>query len=383
MNCAKVPLCIVPARYFKMQNDLRDSRITILVVTTALIAFGVIMIYSSSAVYAYENFHDNFHFLRRHLASLFLGVVLALYFMNVNLHVLRKYSRPLMLISFLLLIIVLVPGVGVSVGGARRWLKIGGVTFQPVEIVKPIFLLYIADFLDRKSVKKYSLFGVFAPLLVIIGAMCGLVLLQPDLGSSFELGALGMLLLFLYGADIKHLLFVFAAGIPVLYYLVLSIPYRASRMLAFINPWKDPQGTGFQIIQSFVALGCGGLLGVGLGYSKQKLFYLPEAHTDFLFSIIGEELGLAGTALVVILFAVLVWKGITLAFRKDSEFSRLLALGISSTIGLEAAINIGVSTGVLPTKGLPLPFMSYGGTSLVIHMILLAMLLNIGRENVR
>jgi cell division protein FtsW len=217
----------------------------------------------------------------------------------------------------------------------------------------------------------------------MIGAICGLVLLQPDLGSSFELGSLGILMLFLYGTDIRHILFIFAAAIPVLYYLVLSIPYRVSRILAFINPWKDPRGTGFQIIQSFVALGCGGLLGVGLGNSKQKLFYLPESHTDFIFSIIGEELGLVGTSLVVILFAVLVWKGMALAFRKDSEFSRLLALGISSTIGIEAAINIGVSTGVLPTKGLPLPFMSYGGSSLVIHMVLVAMLLNLGRENVR
>lgn len=366
-----------------MKDDLRSIRVAILVVTAALISFGVIMIYSSSAVYAYENFHDNFYFLKHHLASLFLGVLFALYFMNVDIHILRKYSRPLMFVSFLLLIIVLIPGIGVSIGGARRWLKIGSVTFQPVELVKPIFLLYVADFLDRKSVKGYSLFGVFVPLLIIIGGVCGLVLLQPDLGSSFELGMLGILLLFLYGADIRHLLFILAASVPVLYYLVLSIPYRASRILAFVNPWKDPQGTGFQIIQSFVALGCGGLLGVGLGNSKQKLFYLPESHTDFLFSIIGEEFGLVGTALVVILFAVLVWKGMTLAFRKDSEFSRLLALGISSTIGLEAAINIGVSVGVLPTKGLPLPFMSYGGTSLVIHMILLAMLLNIGRENVR
>jgi len=380
MNYPKSPF---RNRYFKMTDDLRNIRVMILVVTAALISLGVVMIYSSSAVYAYEIFHDNFYFLKHHLTSLCLGIILALYFMNVDIHALRKYSRPLMLFSFLLLIIVLVPGIGVAISGARRWLKIADMTFQPVELVKPVFLLYMADFLDRKSVGGYSLFGVFRPALIIIGALCGLVLLQPDLGSSFEMGALGILMLFVYGADIKHLLFIFAAGIPMLYYLVLSIPYRASRIFTFINPWKDPRGAGFQIIQSFVALGCGGLLGVGLGNSQQKLFYLPESHTDFIFSIIGEELGLVGTSLVVILFAVLVWKGMTLAFRKDSEFSRLLAMGISSTIGIEAAINIGVSTGVLPTKGLPLPFMSYGGSSLVIHMILVAMLLNIGRENVR
>ncbi|MDP3788835.1 MAG: putative lipid II flippase FtsW [Candidatus Omnitrophota bacterium] len=363
--------------------DLRSTRVAILTAASLLVALGVVMIYSTSAVYAYESFHDSFYFLKRHLVSLVLGIILALYFMNMDIHVLRKYAKPLMLFSFLLLAVVLVPGIGFSTGGARRWLRIGGMNFQPVELVKPIFLLYIADFLDRKSVKGYSLFGVFVPILVIIGGTCGLVLLQPDLGSSFELGLLGILLLFLYGADIRHILFIFAASIPALYYLIRSSQYRASRILAFIDPWKDPLGTGFQIIQSFVALGCGGLLGVGLGNSTQKLFYLPESHTDFLFSIIGEELGLLGTMLVVILFAVLVWKGMELAFRKDSEFSRLFALGISSMIGVEAAINIGVSTGVLPTKGLPLPFMSYGGSSLVMHIILLAILLNLGRENVR
>ncbi|MBU4376745.1 MAG: putative lipid II flippase FtsW [Candidatus Omnitrophica bacterium] len=366
-----------------MKDDLRDIRIAILVVTTALVAFGVVMIYSSSTVYAYENFHDNFYFLKRHLLSLVLGLILAIYFMHVDLHALRRYSRPLLLFAFLLLALVLVPGIGASIGGARRWFRLGGINFQPVELVKPILLLYLADFLDRKSVKGYSLFGVFVPAMLIIGALSGLVLLQPDLGSSFELAALGVLLLFVYGADIRHILVIFAAGIPAFYYLVLSVPYRASRILAFINPWKDPKGTGFQIIQSFIALGSGGLLGVGLGNSKQKLFYLPESHTDFIFSIIGEELGFLGSSLIVILFAVFVWQGMALAFRKDSEFSRLLAMGISSTIGLEAVINIGVSTGVLPTKGLPLPFMSYGGTSLVVHLILVAMLLNIGRENVR
>lgn len=366
-----------------MANDLRSVRIVILIAVSVLVALGVVMIYSSSAVYAYENFHDNFYFLKRHLISLVLGIILALYFMSVDIHVLRKYAKPLMIFSFLLLVAVLVPGIGFSTGGARRWLRIGGMNLQPVELVKPIFLLYIADFLDRKSVKGYSLFGVFAPMLIIIGCASGLVLLQPDLGSSFELGLLGILLLFLYGAGIRHILFIFAASIPALYYLVSSSQYRASRILAFINPWKDPLGAGFQIIQSFVALGSGGLLGVGLGNSTQKLFYLPESHTDFLFSIIGEELGLLGTVLVAILFAVIVWKGMELAFRKDSEFSRLLALGISSMIGIEAVINMGVSTGMLPTKGLPLPFMSYGGSSLVTHLILAAILLNLGRENVR
>ena len=210
----------------KMRDDLREIRIKILAFTAALVCLGVVMIYSSSAVYAYEIYHDNFYFLKRHLASLALGLVLAVYFMNVDLHALRRYSRPLILFSFLLLVLVLVPGIGSSISGARRWFRVGGINFQPVELVKPVLLLYLADFLDRKSVKGYSFFGVFIPAMLIIGALSGLVLLQPDLGSSFELGALGILLLFAYGADIRHLLFIFAVTVPVFYHLVHYARYN-------------------------------------------------------------------------------------------------------------------------------------------------------------
>jgi len=363
-------------------QSLKDTRISILVVASMLIAIGVIMIYSSSAVYAYDKFNDYLFFLKRHLISLFIGLILTLFFMGVNLDTFRQHSKILLASSFLILILVLVPGVGLSIGGARRWIKVGDINFQPVEFVKPLYLLYLADFLDRKSIKKHSFFGVYLPVLSIIGVTCMLVLLQPDLGGSIELGVIGFIMLFANGAKIKHLFFTLIAGIPLISFLIMKSPYRFARILAFLDPWKDPQGTGFQMIQSFVALGSGGLFGAGLGGSKQKLFYLPESHTDFIFSIIGEELGFLGAILIVVLFVILVWKGMTVAFKKNSEFSRLFALGISSTIGLEAIINIGVSAGVLPTKGLPLPFLSYGGSSLVTHMILIAILLNLGRDSV-
>jgi cell division protein FtsW len=255
--------------------------------------------------------------------------------------------------------------------------------FQPVEFVKPFFLLYLADFLERKSLKGSSLFRVYLPTLFIICTISGLILLQPDLGSSIELAAIGFILLFAYGARMKYLFFTFFASLPLVGFLIFSSSYRFARILAFFNPWKDPRGTGFQIIQSFIALGSGGLFGVGLGNSSQKLFYLPESHTDFIFSIIGEELGFLGAVLIVAFFVLLVWKGMAIAFKKDSEFSRLFALGISSVIGLEAVINIGVTAGVFPTKGLPLPFISYGGSSLVVHMILIAILLNLAKDDVR
>ena len=265
-----------------MQNP-RNIRRSILVVTATLIAIGVIMTYSSSTVYAYDRFGDNFFFLKRHLVSLFVGLVLALFFMSIDLDVLRKHSKKLLAGSFLILILVLVPGVGLSSGGARRWLRVGGVNFQPIEFIKPFFLLYLADFLDRKSLKGNSLFTVYLPLLLVIGVICGLILLQPDLGGSIELAVIGFVMLFVYGAQIKHLFFTFAAGLPLVSFLILRSPYRFARILAFFNPWKDPKGTGFQVIQSFIALGSGGLLGVGLGNSNQKMFYLPESHTDFIF----------------------------------------------------------------------------------------------------
>lgn len=367
---------------YTMQN-LREVRISIGAITATLIAIGIVMIYSSSAVYAYDKFNDNFFFLKRHLVSLSLGTVLALFFMTVNLDLLRSHSKKLIFGSLLLLLLVLIPGIGLSIGGARRWIKIGIINFQPVELVKPFFLLYLADFLDRKSLKGNSFFDVYLPALSVICMVCGLVLLQPDLGSAVMLAVIGLAILYAYGARMKHLFYTFVAGLPLVCALVLSSPYRFARILAFLDPWKDPKGTGFQMIQSFIALGSGGLLGVGLGNSRQKLFYLPESYTDFIFSILGEELGFLGAMLIVGLFVILVWKGMTIAFKKESGFSRLLALSISSMIGLEAIINIGVATGALPTKGLPLPFLSYGGSSLVIHMVLIAILLNLARDNVR
>lgn len=364
-------------------QSLKSTRITIFMVTSALIAAGIVMIYSSSAIYAYDKFGDNFFFLTRHLVSLCLGIILSFLVMNIDLGILRIHSKKLIVLSFLLLILVLMPVVGISAGGARRWLKIGFINFQPVEVIKPFFLLYLADLLDRKLLKGNSLFGVYIPALLIIGAMSGLVVLQPDLGSSVELAAIGFIILFIYGARIKHLVLTFIAALPLAGFIIIGSPYRFARILTYLDPWKDPRDTGFQMIQSFIALGSGGFFGAGLGKSQQKLFYLPESHTDFIFSIIGEELGFLGTAVIAVLFVILVWSAMKIAFRKDSEFSRLMAFGIASIIGLEAIINMSVSTGSLPTKGLPLPFLSYGGSSLVVHMVLIAMLLNLGRDNVR
>ncbi len=362
-------------------QDLRGARISVFAVTAALIAIGVVMIYSSSAVYAYDRFGDNMFFLKRHLVALALGFLFALAFMRIDLGLLRRHSRKLLALSFLLLMLVLIPGIGTAVGGARRWFRLGFINFQPVEAVKPFFLLYMADFLDRKSLDGDSFLRVYLPAMLVICAVSGLVIAQPDLGSSIELGIIGVVMLFAYGARLKHIFLTFAAGLPLLGILIMGSSYRFARILTYLDPWKDPKGTGFQMIQSFTALGSGGVFGVGLGNSKQKLFYLPESHTDFIFSIIGEELGFIGAGAIVVLFIILLWNGMRISLKKNSEFSRLFAFAITAIIGLEAIINIGVSTGALPTKGLPLPFLSYGGTSLAVHMAMVGILLNIGRDD--
>ena len=362
-------------------EGLRGARILVFAVTITLIAIGVVMIYSSSAVYAYDKFGDNMYFIRRHLLSLAVGVTLAMVFMRVDLDRLRRHSRKLLALTLLLLVLVLIPGIGVAVGGARRWLRIGAMSLQPVEAAKPFFLLYLADFLDRKQLESDSLLKVYIPALLMICAISALVVLQPDLGSSIEIAVIGIIVLFVYGARLKHIFFTLAAGLPFLGMMIIGSTYRFARIMAYLDPWKDPRGTGFQMIQSFTALGSGGVLGVGLGNSKQKLFYLPESHTDFIFSILGEELGFMGAGAIVILFIILLWNGMRITLKKASEFSRLLAFSITALIGLEAIINIGVSTGALPTKGLPLPFLSYGGSSLVVHMILIGMLLNLGKDD--
>ena len=225
-----------------------------------------------------------------------------------------------------------------------------------------------------------DLFYGYIPCISVIALVSLLVLSQPDLGGAISLFLIGALVIFIAGGKLKHLLSTALMGIPFLYYLIFSVPYRRKRILVFLNPWQDKEGSGFQIIQSFLALGSGGLFGVGLGQSKQKLFYLPESHTDFIFSIIGEELGFVGASCIVILFAVFVWQGMRAFYKEYRPFNKIVIFGVTAMIGLEALVNIGVSVGAFPTKGLPLPFISYGGSSLVFHMVAVGLMLNAMRE---
>ncbi|OGW83109.1 MAG: cell division protein FtsW [Omnitrophica bacterium RIFCSPLOWO2_01_FULL_45_10] len=358
---------------------MRSIRSSIFLTVAILLSIGVVMIYSASSIYAYEKMGDSLYFLKRHLAYLAIGIVVMFAAMTVDINLLKRLSRPILLISLFLLILVLVPHVGKETAGARRWFKFAFLSFQPSEFAKFAVILYTADMISRKGrLMKSFLFG-YVPAVFVLGTFVGLILLEPDMGTAITISIIVMMMLFAAGVKKSHIFTSFLAALPAVYLLLFSVPYRRKRITAFLNPWADRKGAGFQIIQSFIALGSGGLFGVGLGQSRQKLFFLPASHTDFIFSIIGEELGLLGTASVVILFIIFVWQGMKIVFNSYGPFERSLSLGIVSLITLEAIVNIGVTCGALPTKGLPLPFISYGGSGLVFRLMGIGLLLNAGK----
>jgi len=357
----------------------RSIRINFFAVTVTLVCVGIVMIYSASSIYAWEQYKDGFFFLKRHVSFVFIGAFLALLVMSTDYRNFRKYAKPLLLVAFFLLVLVLVPGIGREVSGARRWFRFKFLSFQPSEFANLAMIIYMADFIARKQSQMRTFLRGFAPPIGVLGAMCLLILLQPDLGTTIAIGSVVLVMLFVAGVRLTYLFSLILASLPVLYLLIFSVPYRRMRILAFLNPWLDPRGSGFQIIQSQIALGSGHMFGVGLGQSKQKLFYLPAAHTDFIFSIIGEELGFIGTVGIILLFIFFIYLALRIIKRSTDTFGYFLGLGLTLMLAFKAVINIGVSCGVLPTKGLPLPFISYGGSSFVFDLVSVGILLNIAR----
>lgn len=358
---------------------VRKTRINLFTISVVLICIGIVMIYSSSSIYAWERYGDSFYFLKRHLFFLVAGLALTFLVMLVDYRLFRKHARLLLWIAFALLVLVLIPGIGREVSGARRWFRFKFISFQPAEFANLALIIYISDFICRKQDKIKLLLRGFLPPVCVLGAAALLILLQPDLGTVIALGSVVLIMLFVAGVRGSYILSLLLCSLPALYLLVFKVPYRRVRILAFLNPWLDPKGTGFQIIQSQIAIGSGGLFGRGLGHSQQKLFYLPAAHTDFIFSIIGEELGLAGTLGIIVLFMIFIQQGLKIIKNAQDKFGYFLALGLVLMISLKAIVNIGVSCGVFPTKGLPLPFISYGGSSLIFDMVSLGILINIAR----
>jgi len=353
---------------------------TLLMVTVTLALIGLVMVFSASAIVAGNRFHDSGFFLKRQVAWLAFGFLLLHLTSRIDYTLWKKLSVPILGCMVVLLVMVLVPSLGVAAKGARRWLRAGLISIQPAELAKLVAVIYLAAYLTKKEGKIKFFQSGLLPALMVIGVLSGLILLEPDLGTVVVIGFVTVGLCFLAGAKISHLLGLALCAIPVVLVLVLGSGYRRQRLLTFLAPWKDASDTGFQITQSFLAFGSGGPFGVGLGEGKQKLFFLPEAHTDFVLALIGEELGLAGTATVILLFAVFVWRGFQIAARARVPFGRYLGMGITLLIGMQALVNAAVVTGLLPTKGLTLPFVSYGGSSLVVSLLGVGVLLNISRD---
>jgi len=352
----------------------------IFTITFILVTFGIIMIYSTSAISAEDKFADQYYFLKRQLMWAGFAIVAMVVASLVPMDSLKTMSKPLLILIWFFLILVLIPGIGTKVGGARRWLRFGGWSFQPAEMAKLVLIIYSAHFLSRKHVEVEKFCHGILPLVIVLAVTVGLILKQPDFGTSVITGTVILVLMFVAGANIKHLLLMAGAAMPVAVLMIFKESYRLQRMLVFINPWKDPSNTGYQITQSFIALGSGGFAGKGLGHSVQKLYYLPESYTDFIFSIIGEEMGFIGTSIIVLLFVGFFCVGMKICKNAPDRFTYLIGIGVTVMIALQGIIHMGVVSGCLPTKGLPLPFVSFGGSSLLVTMTGAGLLVNIERH---
>jgi cell division protein FtsW len=355
--------------------------VLITVTVTALVLLGLIMILSASSVAAFATYGSSFMFFKRQLVWAILGIVAFVFFARLDYRRLSGLGYVLFVIVMGLLLAVLVPGVGVTVGGSARWLSLGPVSFQPSEIAKLALILFAADVFSRKQERSFDSFSHTAiPLIPALGCLALLVILQPDLGTTLVLGFIGMGMLFVAGAPLRYIAPIASAGAVLAAVAAVAEPYRRARILAFLNPWADPFNTGYQTIQSLIALGSGGWFGVGLGASRQKWLYIPNAHTDFIYAILGEEMGLFGTVVVLGLFGFLGYMGIRVARQAPDRFGMLLASGIVVWVTLQALLNIGTVTAALPITGVPLPLVSFGGTSLLILLAAMGILVNIAHQ---
>ncbi|WP_182199071.1 stage V sporulation protein E [Paraliobacillus salinarum] len=353
--------------------------LVLVVIIFALLVIGIMMVYSASAILASYKFDDSFYFAKRQLLFASIGILAMFIVSKVPYQTWRYYAKPILICCFILLIAVLIPGIGMVRGGARSWIGIGAFSIQPAEFMKLGLIIFLSTYLAEKQRYIQSLKQGFLPLTLLIFTSFGLIMLQPDLGTGVVLVLSCFILLFVAGAKINHFATLGLLGMVGFAGLIISAPYRINRILAFLNPWEDPLNNGFQIIQSLYAIGPGGLLGMGLGNSLQKFFYLPEPHNDFIFAIIAEELGFIGGSFLILLFFLLLWRGIRVGLTAPDKFGMLLGLGITSMICLQAMINISVVIGLIPVTGITLPFLSYGGSSLTLTLASVGILINVSR----
>ena len=352
----------------------------IVAAVVSLVAVGVVMVLNTSFFFAGDRFDDPYHVIRKHVLSIVLGTLGCLGASRLGSRHYERLAYPLLAVAAVALIVVLIPGIGLVRGGARRWLDLGPLNFQPSELAKIAVVLYLARSIVRKGPRMRSFALGVLPHALVVAALAGLILVEPDFGAAALLGMLLVVMLFVGGARGRDLLLPLLPVLPLAVYAVSSSPYRVRRVLTFLDPWKDPLDSGFQLVQSFLAVGSGGILGSGIGEGKQKMFYLPEAHTDFIFSVVGEELGLVGALVVVVLFATLAFRGFRIAIHHPQPFGQLVACGVTVLLVLQAGLNMAVVLGLLPTKGLTLPFVSYGGSAMLTSLMAAGILLALSRE---
>lgn len=347
--------------------------------TIILMLFGLLMIYSSSSIWAEYKFGNSFHFCLYQGAFIIIGIVLMLVLSKIPISFYYRHALKLLIASIVLLVLVLIPGVGIIRNGSRSWFGIGGFGIQPSEFAKLALIIFTAKYLERsnKFLKDYKK-GVF-PILIILMIIFGLVMLEPDFGTGMIIVVSIVALLFISGVNMKLFFILGGIGIIGIIVLIVIAPYRMDRITSFLDPWSDPLGTGFQIIQSLYAIGPGGLLGMGLFNSRQKHFYLPEPQTDFIFSIISEELGVLGVIIVISLFLVLLYRVVKIALKCEDKFAKYLSFGLVFQIIIQTVLNLSVVIGLIPVTGVTLPFLSYGGSSLLISSISIGIILSISR----
>ena len=363
-------------------RSLEPTNVIMYLVTTFLV-IGIIMIYSTSSAKVTDSTHTMNTAFLRHVMWVAIAIIGMLIMMRIDYHYLQKYSTAIFIIALAGLVVVLIPEIGTVTYGARRWIRFGShFGYQPSEFAKLAMIIFMSGYI-AKNLEKMSTFarGFVVPI-VLIGVVSLLILKEPDFGTAMFISMISFVLIMVGGTRIIYVMFTMIASIPHIYQILHNIPtYRHNRLLAFLDPWKDPMGIGYQIIQSWIALGSGGIAGLGMGESRQKLFFLPMSDNDFVFSIIGEEFGFIGTTSIVVMFALLTWQGIRVCKTTSDPFGFFLSLGITISLGLQAAINIAVVTGSIPTKGLPLPFISTGGSSILLSMLAIGILLNIAKQS--
>ncbi|HUI26788.1 MAG TPA: putative lipid II flippase FtsW [Candidatus Kryptonia bacterium] len=352
----------------------------LLIAAAGLVGLGVVMVFNASYFYALDRSGDPYLFFRKHVLAIAMGSVLAAGVSQLRFEVFERSAYLLLGLGLVAVVLVLIPHVGMVRGGARRWIGVGGFSIQPSEWVKIVLVMYLARSIARRGDKMASFTVGMLPHLIVIGIFAAIIVVQPDFGTAAILALLLIAMLFVGGARPMHLLGLGLAVLPVAIFGIVHEGYRMRRVLAFLDPWRYSNDIAFQLVQSLIAFGSGGVTGVGLGESKQKLFFLPEAHTDFIFALVGEELGLIGVLLTLSLFAVLGMRGFRIALRHPDRFASLLAFGITLVIMLEAVVNVGVVLGLLPTKGLALPFLSCGGSAMMVALVQVGILAALSRQ---